>query len=65
MFEWGIATMQQFEFASGGAYHPEGMGEWRVTLEVDRTFAPTHQLGDVINELDSCEFRFAKLCKIR
>ncbi len=49
-FEWGIATMQQFEFASGGAYHPEGMGEWHVTLEVDGTFAPTHQLGDVINE---------------
>ncbi len=49
-FEWGIATMQQFEFSSGGAYHPEGMGEWRVTLETDGTFEPTHQLGDVIHE---------------
>ncbi len=49
-FEWGIATMRRFKFSSGGAYHPEGIGEWRVTLEADGTFEPTHQLGDVIHE---------------
>ena len=45
-----IAMAERFEFSGGGAYHPDGFGEWRITLAADGTFAPTYQQADVITE---------------
>ncbi|MBN1261677.1 MAG: hypothetical protein JXB35_13460 [Anaerolineae bacterium] len=33
-----------FAFASGGAYHPEGFGEWRVTLARTGAFTVIHDV---------------------
>ncbi len=37
----------RFDFSFGGAYHPDGMGEWRVSLRSSGRFSVSHQIGDV------------------
>ncbi len=41
-------TNQTFQFSSGGAYHPEGFGEWQVRLDTAATFSVTHNVAGKI-----------------
>jgi hypothetical protein len=41
-------TFRAFEFSSGGAYHPEGFGEWRVRVTRDGTLEIVHQLKEEV-----------------
>lgn len=42
--------VRSFEFSSGGAYHPEGFGEWRVKLNDNGTIEIVHQVGCEVRE---------------
>jgi hypothetical protein len=39
-----------FEFSSGGAHHPQGFGEWRVSLDAAGVFSITHNVRDEIED---------------
>ena len=39
-----------FSFSSGGAYHPEGLGEWRVRLDASGRFEVAHQVMDEVED---------------
>lgn len=39
-----------FEFSSGGAHHPQGFGEWRVSLDATGAFSITHNIRDEVKD---------------
>lgn len=39
-----LSENRVFEFASGGAYHPEGLGAWELQLDGDGALSITHNL---------------------
>ncbi|RME47902.1 MAG: hypothetical protein D6791_04720 [Chloroflexi bacterium] len=41
---------RMFRFASGGAYHPQGYGEWTVQVNEDGRLQIGHQVGDNLQE---------------
>ncbi len=41
-----LSENQVFEFSGGGAYHPQGFGEWRVRLDAAGMFSITHNIRD-------------------
>ena len=45
-FDWGMSKYQYFNFSAGGAYHPEGFGEWRISLNTTGALTIRHQVGD-------------------
>ncbi|HID63278.1 MAG TPA: hypothetical protein EYP49_11145 [Anaerolineae bacterium] len=40
----GLSENRVFEFSSGGAYHPQGFGEWRISLDAAGVFSITHNI---------------------
>lgn len=42
------AEKQMFEFSSGGAYHPQGYGEWHIKVDAAGKLAVAHNVqGDI------------------
>lgn len=37
---------RSFKFSSGGAYHPQGFGEWHVTLDAEGALSLFHTIQD-------------------
>lgn len=45
-FAWGMSQYQYFRFSTGAAHHPEGMGEWQISLDIGGTFTVRHIVFD-------------------
>lgn len=45
-FTWGMSQYEYFSFSTSEAHHPEGMGEWQISLDIDGTFTVDHIVFD-------------------
>lgn len=52
-FQPELSKNHIFEFSSGGAYHPQGFGEWQVRLTGDGTFSIIHKVAGEITAFGS------------
>jgi len=49
-FEEKIARARAFEFDSGGVYHPQGHGGWKIELDAEGKFSITHNVQSKVKE---------------
>ena len=45
-----LSENRVFEFSSGGEYHPEGFGEWRLRLDAAGALSITHNVRDEVKD---------------
>jgi len=45
-----IARVRVFEFDSGGVYHPQGHGGWKIELDTAGKFSITHNVQNKVKE---------------